>query len=723
MRRFLFLFFIAGSVCAQTKKNISLDDIFKSGKFNQKTVYGLNSMNDGRSYASIERDPATGHAYVVRHNFSDGKVSAILYRQEDVISGKDTLELSTDFNADETKVLIAHNERPIYRRSTIADHYVYDLKNKKLTRVSDKGDQSFASFSPDGTKIAFVRNNNIFIKDLQTLAEKQITTDGKYNEIINGRTDWVYEEEFAFAPAFFWSPDSKKIAFYRFDESDVPEFSMTIYDGLYPFEYKYKYPKAGEKNSLVSIHIYMLDNGSTSMVDLGTEKDQYIPRIQWTTKADQLCVLRLNRLQNKLDYLIAGLDGKSRAILSEQDKSYIDIENSQLTFLKNGKQFIDVSERDGYNHIYLYDINGRVLKQLTQGKYDVTGIYGVDEAKGLVYYQAAERSPLQRDVYSVSLKGAKKLLSRQAGTNVATFSKDFSYFILNHSTVNTPANITLNDSNGKQIRVLEDNQALTKRLDEYILGQSEFFSFKTSEGIQLNGSMIRPANFDATKKYPVLMYVYGGPGSQTVADTWGGARGKWSNYLAQQGYIVVSVDGRGTGFRGAAFKKSIYKQLGKLEVADQIEAAKWLGRQPYVDASRIGIWGWSFGGYMSSLCITRGAEVFKMAIAVAPVTTWRYYDSIYTERYLQTPQLNPQGYDENSPINYAANLRGKFLLVHGTGDDNVHFQNAVMFSEALIQAEKQFEQAYYPNKNHGIYGGNTTSQLYTRLTDFILKNL
>ncbi len=723
MKKLLVLLFLSGSVCAQTGKLITLNDIFKTANFAQRGVSGLNSMNDGKSYVSIEFDNKSAQQVVARHNFNDGKIAEILYSQHDLITATDTLSLSTDFNNDESKVLIAENKRPIYRRSSIADHYVYDLKTRKITRVSDKGDQSFASFSPDGSKVAFVRNNNIFIKDLVTLAETQITFDGESNKIINGLADWVYEEEFSFAKAFFWSNDSKKIAFYRFDESQVPEFSMTMYNGLYPSEYKYKYPKAGEKNSDVSIHIYNLTTGKTKAVDVGEEKDQYIPRICWTNNHSELCVLRLNRLQNKLDYLIADVNGKSRVMMTEEDKRYIDVEESNIHFLKNGKQFINVSERDGYNHIYLYDMTGKLLRQLTKGAWDVTAIYGIDEKKQVLYYQSAERSALQRDVYSVSFKGAKKLLSPIAGTNSATFSSNYSYFILNHSTANSPAYITLNNNDGKQIRVLEGNDALKKRLSDYAINKTEFFSFKTKSGLTLNGSMIKPLDFDSSRQYPVLMYVYGGPGSQTVADTWGGARAKWFNYLSQQGYIIVSVDGRGTGFRGADFKKATYKQLGKYELDDQVEAARWLATQPYVNPSRIGIWGWSFGGYMSSLCITRAADVFKMAIAVAPVTTWRFYDSIYTERYLQTPQLNAQGYDDNSPINYASQLKGPFLLVHGTGDDNVHFQNSIMFSEALIQSEKQFDQAYYPNKNHGIYGGNTTFQLYTRLTDFILKNL
>ncbi|PRY50843.1 dipeptidyl-peptidase-4 [Arcticibacter pallidicorallinus] len=726
MKKLLLLLLISGNVFAQTSQNITLEDIFKKNIFAQRSVYGLNSMKDGKSFASIQRDPQTGKIFVAKSNFSDGTLNKALYFQDNLIYNGDTLELSTDFSGDEKKALIAQDEEPIYRHSTKANYYVYELESKKIIKVSSKGKQSFASFSPDGSKIAFVRDNNLFVKDLENdLREIQITNDGSFNRIINGQSDWVYEEEFAFAKAFFWSPDGQNIAYYKFDESLVPEYSMTVFDKLYPTEYKYKYPKAGEKNSVVSIHVYSLAQQTTVKVDIGAETDQYIPRIRWTNSSSVLCVLRMNRHQNKLEYLLAdAASGKSRVILTETDKYYIDIEKEQLTFLQNGKQFINVSERDGFNHIYLYDLNGKVVKQITKGNWEVTELYGVDEQTQTVFFQSAESSPSQRDIFSIKLNGTgKKRLNDQAGTNNATFSADFSYFILNHSTANQPAYITLNDRSGKTVRLLEDNATLKTRLAGFKTTPTEFFSFKTSTGVSLNGWMIKPANFDPQKKYPVLMFVYGGPGSQSVADAWGGTRNKWYNMLAQQGYIVACVDNRGTGFRGAEFKKMTYKNLGKYETEDQIEAAKWLGRQSFVDPGRIGMFGWSYGGYMSSLCITKGADVFKMAIAVAPVTNWRFYDTIYTERYLQTPQENAAGYDDNSPVNFAHLLKGKFLLIHGTGDDNVHFQNSVVLSEALIQANKPFEQAYYPDKNHGIYGGETSMHLYSKMTDFIIDNL
>lgn len=719
------LLLIISTSFAQTRKDISLEDIFKKGTFRQSFLYGQQPLKDGKSYASIIRDRNTGLLSVVSNNYKDGKVSGIMFSESDLIIGKDTLEVSTTFSPDEKKVLIAKDEEAIYRHSSKAWYYIYTIANKKIQPLSSKGKQQFPTFSPDGSKVSYIIDNNIYILDINTGRESQITRDGIKNSIINGWADWVYEEEFSFAKAFFWSPDGEKLAYYKFNETAVPEYSMPVYEGLYPREYKYKYPKAGEKNSEVSIHIYNYNSGKTIMANVGTEKDQYIPRIKWTNSPNTLCILRLNRHQNKLDYLFTNSEnGKSEVIMSEQDKAYIDIEKEQLTFLKDGKGFLNVSERDGYNHIYLYSNEGKILKQLTKGNWEVTQVYGIDEKKGLVFYQSTELSPIQRDVYSVSINGTVKTkLSFNIGTNNAEFSHDFSYYTLSHSTINTPLFITLHDQSGKMVRVLEDNGLLKQRLEQFEIPESQFFKFTTTQGIELNGYMIKPSNFDAKKKYPVLLYVYGGPGSQNVDDSFGGPRDLWFSMLAQKGYIVACVDNRGTGFRGAEFKKVTYKQLGKLETIDQIEAAKWFGKQSYVDSERIGIWGWSFGGYLSSLCATKGNGIFKMAIAVAPVTTWRFYDTIYTERFLQTPQENPEGYDINSPIQFAKDLKGKFLLVHGTADDNVHFQNSTMFSEALIQSGKAFEQAYYPNKNHGIYGGNTTFHLYSKLTDFVFNNL
>ncbi len=725
MKKILILLLISTSVFGQSKKMFTLEDVFKKGTFSTKGMRGLRSMQDGNTYLSVETDEKTKVRYVAKNNYLDGKQNSILFKETDLVYKGDTLPISTNFNDNETKILIPVGEEAIYRRSSKANYFVYDLLSKKITEVSAKGKQLFATFSPDGNSVAFVRDNNLFVKNLINGEEKQLTSDGKNNEVINGRSDWVYEEEFSFAQAFYWSPDGKKIAFYKFNEKEVPEFSMTMFDGLYPTEYKYKYPKPGEKNAILSIHVYDLASSNTKTVDIGTESDQYIPRIRWTQDANTVCVLRMNRHQNKVEYLLANAStGATNTMMTETDKYYVDIEKEQLTFLNNGKQFINVSEKDGFNHIYLYDLSGKQIAQITKGAWEVTDIYGIDQKNGLVYYQSSESSPLQRDVYVIGLNGkGKRKISTQAGTNTASFSTTFNYYILANSSAKSPSYVSLHTNKGAVIRVLEDNAKAKAKFAEYQLSPTEFFSLTTSEGVNLNGYMIKPADFDPNKKYPVFMYVYGGPGSQNVVDSWGASRNMWFNYLAQKGYIIACVDNRGTGARGAEFKKMTYQNLGHYETIDQIEGAKWLAKQSYVDGRRIGIWGWSYGGYMSSLCITKGADTFKMAIAVAPVTTWRYYDSIYTERYLRTPQENAKGYDENSPINFADKLKGKFLLIHGTADDNVHFQNSVMFSEALIQANKSFEQAYYPNKNHGIFGGNTTIQLYTKMTDFILNNL
>jgi len=720
---FLIFLLIGSSAFAQNTKKITLDDLYKNATFRTNGVSGLRSMNDGKTYVSIETDPNTQERFVARNNYSDGKIAEKMFSQNDLVYNGVKLPIGTNFSADEKKLMIAYQNEAIYRRSSKAYHYAFDLETKKITPISKKdGKQLYATFSPDGTKAAFVRDNNLFFTDLASGQETQITTDGKYNEIINGGADWVYEEEFSFARAFFWSPDGNKIAFYRFDETDVREFSMSFFENLYPTEYRFKYPKAGEKNSVVSIHIYNLVDKSTKTADIGTEKDQYIPRVKWTQDPNLLSVLRMNRHQNKLEYLfVDAATGSSKVVLTETDKYYIDI-NDDLTFLQNGKQFFITSERDGFNHVYLYDMKGQLARQVTKGDWEITNLYGVNEKTGILYYQSTESSPLQRDIYSINLAGnKKKKMSTQEGTNSATFSANFSYYILNHSSVTTPPYITLNNNSGKVERILEENAQAKKVNAEYGINPREFFTFSTSEGVELNGYMIKPINFNENTKYPVLMYVYGGPGSQNVANSW--SHNYWVDYLAQNGYLVVCVDNRGTGFRGAEFKKMTYMELGKYETIDQIEAAKWLGKQSYVDKDRIGLWGWSYGGYMASLAITKGADVFKATIAVAPVTNWRFYDTIYTERYLRTPQENPKGYDNNSPINFADKLKGNFLLIHGMADDNVHFQNSVMFSEALIQANKPFDQAYYPNKNHGIYGGNTSLHLFTKITDFVFEKL
>lgn len=708
---------------AQQKQAITLEDIWSKPTFQARSVPGFNWMRDGRYYSALAPDG------LVQYEVTTGQPTQTLVALTNLRVAGSTQPLAVDgygFNADEKKILFSTETEPIYRRSSKANYYVYDRAAQTLVPLSQGGKQGYATFSPDGKRVAFTRDNNLFVVDLSTMQETAVTTDGVSNKIINGSTDWVYEEEFEFAQAFFWSPDSRQLAYYTFDESAVPEYNMQEWGALYPQDYRYKYPKAGEKNSIVSISAYEVASRRVVKMDVGPEPDQYIPRVVWTQTPNLLSIRRMNRLQNKLELLHAdATTGKTQIVLTDSDKAYVEV-NDDLRYLQGGKEFLFSSEKDGYRHLYLYDLKGKLVRQLTKGAWEITEINGFDEKNGLVYYTSTEASPLQRQLYRVSLKGQGKTRLSEAGggTDRANISPDCRYYLNYHSGAGVPQTVSLrNGKDGKLVKVLEDNEPLRQTLSRYDLGKTEFFSFKTSEGVSLNGQMIKPANFNPSQKYPVLMHVYGGPGSQTNADSWGGTNYLWHQLLTQSGYLVVIVDNRGTGARGAAFKKATYANLGKLETIDQGEAASYLGTLPYVDKSRIGIWGWSFGGYMSALAITKNADLFKMAISVAPVTNWRYYDSVYTERFLKTPQENPGGYDDNSPVQFAQQLKGKYLLVHGTGDDNVHFQNSIAWVDAMIKANKDYQTLYYPNRNHGIYGGNTRLHLYRQMTDFVVKNL
>jgi dipeptidyl-peptidase 4 len=714
------LFSFSIPALAQEAKKVSLEDVFKKGTFSQKSVFGINWMKDGLYYSSlVERD---GYPAVVKINVSTGEEVGVL------LDGS-SLEIdfsSYSFNADETKALLATAVEPIYRRSSKGIYYVVDLATGQKQQLMGGEKISYATLSPDNTHVAFVKDNNLYITELSSQKVTRLTDDGEANKIINGAADWVYEEEFSMAQAFKWSPDGKKIAFIRFDESEVPEFNMQTWGPLYPKDYRFKYPKAGEKNALVSIHVVDISSLAIQKMDAGTETDQYLPRLYWTQDSNQLAFIRLNRLQNQLDLLHANAStGESKLILSEISKTYVDLDyNDDLQYLSDGNSFIRTSEQDGYKHVYHHRMDGSLIRQLTSGTWEVSSMVGIDEKTKKLYYVSTEASPLERNFYVIQLDGkGKKSLTPAKGSHTINMSPDFSYFIDYYTTAETPVKVSLYEASGKERKVLEDNRELRERMSSFALGKKEFFSFPTLDGTLLNGYLIKPADFDPNKKYPVLMYVYGGPGSQNVLNSWGGSRDFWHQHLAAEGYLVASIDNRGTGARGRDFKHATYANLGKLETIDQIEGAKYLAKMPFVDPSRIGIWGWSYGGYMSSLSLMIGHEVFKTAIAVAPVTTWRYYDTIYTERYLQTPQLNPAGYDENSPITHVNKLKGNFLLIHGTGDDNVHFQNAVDLVNALIAANKQFESFYYPNRNHGISGGNTTWHLYTQMTDFLKRKL
>jgi dipeptidyl-peptidase-4 len=714
---FLFLFLGFASLTLAQQKEITLQEIW-TGAFRTSGMDVLHSMNNGQQYTVLNRRAGSVDKY-------DYKT---LQKVETIVKASDLSEIrrfsSYEFSDDESKLILATEVEAVFRRSTLGIFYVYDIASKTVTKIADTKIQE-PTFSPDGKKVAYVYKNNVYMKDLMSGNVKQITTDGVQNKIINGVTDWVYEEEFGFVRAFQWNAASDHIAFIRFDESNVPEFSMDVYGSqLYPQQHVFKYPKAGEKNANVSLHLYSLNADKTSEINLGDYSDFYIPRIKWTNDPVVLSVQVINRHQNELDLIMydAG-SNQSTIVLKETDKAYVDVTDN-LTFLDDNS-FIWTSEKDGFNHIYHYKKDGTLINQVTKGPWEVTNYYGYDEKADRVFYQSVENGSINRDIYSIKINGKKKKrLSAKDGTNSAKFSANFTYFINTFSNATTPPEYTLHlAKNGKLEKEIKNNESVKGKLASYKMSPKEFFTLTTAKGHELNAWMVKPADFDASKKYPVFMYQYSGPGSQQVANRWNGTNDYWYQLLAQKGIIVVCVDGRGTGFKGADFKKVTYKELGKYEVEDQIDAAIELGKRSYVDKDRIGIWGWSYGGFMSSNCILKGNDVFSMAIAVAPVTNWRFYDTIYTERYMQTPQENASGYDDNSPINHVEKLKGDYLLIHGTGDDNVHVQNTMSMITALINANKQFDWKIYPDKNHGIYGGYTRLHLYTIMTDFVEKTL
>jgi dipeptidyl-peptidase-4 len=715
------LFFVVSSLSVVAQQKITLEEIW-GGAFRTKGMDALSAMKNTNQYTVLNFDRSSKSYQIDLYDF------ATLEKVSTLFDTKNHPEVTSidsySFDKNEKKILIATNSNSIFRHSFTAQYFIYDIPSKTVNSFTTNAIQE-PTFSADGTKIAYAFENNLYVHDLSSGVKIQITQDGKKNKIINGITDWVYEEEFAFVKAYDWNITGTKIAYIKFDETEVPEFSMDMYnEGLYPTQTVFKYPKAGEKNAIVSLHIFDLKSGTTKKINLGDYKDFYIPRIKWTNDAAVLSVQVMNRHQNNLDlHFVDANAGTTKIVLNEKDAAYVDVTDN-LTFLKDNS-FIWTSEKDGFNHIYHYDKSGKLKKQITSGKWEVTNYYGFDEKSGMIYYQSVENGSINRDVYAIKVDGKSKVrLSSKTGTNSATFSPNFQFFINTYSSATSAPTYTLNDSKtGAVVKTIVSNEAVEQKLAKYDVTPKEFFVLTTEKGHQLNAWMIKPKNFDPNKKYPVFMYQYSGPGSQQVDNAWNSTDDYWFMMLAQQGYIVACVDGRGTGFKGAAFKKCTQKELGKYEVEDQIDAAKVIGKYNYVDASRIGIFGWSYGGFMSSNCLFQGADVFKMAIAVAPVTSWRYYDSIYTERYMQTPQENASGYDNNSPINHVSKLKGNFLLIHGTADDNVHVQNTMKMVEALVQANKQFDWAIYPDKNHGIYGGKTRLQLYTKMTNFIKEKL
>ena len=702
-------------------QDLTVEKIWKDYEFYATAVQGFRSMNDGNYFTK-----KTSKASITKHKFADYKGSG-----EELITPEMLTGITMDdyfFNSDETKALISTRTQKIYRRSFSAVYYLLDLNTKKLQPLDElRQPQTLAEYSPDGKKVSYIFENNLYVKDLKSGKVKRLTKDGEKNKVINATTDWVYEEEFAITKAYGWSPDSKYIAFLKFNEEAVPEFTLTYYKGLYPNLYTFKYPKAGEVNSIVTAHIVKAKGGKVKQIDLG--EYEYIPRLKWSSNDNNLIIQTLNRHQNHIKYHLISIVKKkisSRVFFEEKSSTYVEIDDN-LLILKDGKTILRTSEKDGYNHIYKLDFQGNTT-QITKGDWDVIEFLGVDEESNTIYYTSAEQGPIYKGIYKIDIgKKETHLISTLKGYNDAQFSNGMKYFIKIYSNAGTPPVYTLCDNKGSELNILEDNQKLLDRLSKYSLTNKEFITFKgqrgAAKGWKLNGWIMKPHDFDPNKKYPVYINIYGGPGANTVTDSWGGMNYMFFQLLTQKGYIVVSVDPRGTMYRGAEFKKSTYMQLGKLETEDFINVAKELQGYSYIDGDRIGIQGWSYGGFMTSLAMTKGADYFKMGIAVAPVTNWRFYDNIYTERFMRTPAENTSGYDDNSPINFVSMLKGKYLLIHGAGDDNVHYQNTMEMVNVMVAADKQFDLFIYPNKNHGIYGGNTRNHLFNMILDYTLENL
>ena len=718
MRQLFILLLFVPIVSPAQKKQITLEDIYKNGTFRGEQVSGFADENIDRQVDGLDVKDENGKQI----SLSDYLLSN---------DGRKILVNDHLLSNDKKRLLVFTNKEQIYRRSSKSIVYLHDIIAKKTKKLDNEKIMN-ATFSPDGSKIAYVKNNNLYLYDVAAKSARAITTDGKWNFIINGNCDWVYEEEFGFTRAYQWSPKGNFLAYYRFDETNVKEYEFTQFDSSHNKQYSYKYPKAGEENSKVEIHIYDVA-GNKDVKAQYEPGDIYIPRIKWTQDDNTLVVYRMNRHQDDLKLLaINARTGASSMLYEEKNKYFVEISDNWW-FLKDGKNFLFTSEMNGFNHLYLYSLDGKTKTQVTTGKYEVTDVNGVDEINKRIYYTMAWPRPMDRNLFVTDFSGEKTIpLTQGEASHRVVLNDSFTRFYDYRSDLNTPQVVTLNTItvNKKNeigvtlVQTVNDNNRLKATMDEYEIGKAEFIRVPNSKGDTLNGWMLKPANFDPSKKYPVLFCNYGGPGSQQVANRFG-AVSFWHQMLSEKGFIVVSVDNTGTGFRGEEFKKKTYLQLGKFEMEDQVDAAKYLGSMPFVDKNNIGHWGWSYGGFMSSLAITKGADVFTAAVAVAPVTSWRYYDNIYTERYMRTPQENSKGYDNNSPINFTDKIKGKYLIIHGTADDNVHFQNSVQMIKALVKSNIDFESAYYPDKNHGISGGldNTTFHLWNKMTNWILENL
>lgn len=720
----IFLFVIAlSSYSLFAQQDLTVERIHKSAEFRPNYVNGFASLSDGESFTKTIVNNGQSLLYKYQFKNLSGDSSLVMNLSTLSFNGNAIEASDVQLSTSGKYALIFVNWNAIYRRSYSADLYLYDAAKKSISKIHDGDDmQTLPTFSPDETQIAYVAGNNLYNYSIATGKGKQLTKDGRFNSIINGTTDWVYEEEFAITQGFQWSPDSKFLAYMRFDESKVKEFSMAMYGELYPTNYLYKYPKAGEDNSKVTMNIMDITSGVSKPVDLGAY--EYIPRFQWSPVKNELVVLTMNRHQNDLNYFLVTNPAAptSKVFYNEKSPTYIDIDNN-LIVLKDGKSLLRTSEKNGWNQLYVLGFDG-VQKQITSGNWDIIELYGINEKTNMIYYASAEQGAIHKTLYTINLNGKSKMaLSELTGYHSAEFAQGFKYFVKTSSWSSKAPVFTLCDQGGRTIKVLEDNKALQAKLDGMNFVKKEFIQIPGADGTMLNAWVIKPKNFDPAKKYPVYFNVYCGPGSNTVSDEYEGSGYLYHQLLSQKGYIVVSVDPRGTMFRGEAFKKSTYKELGKLETEDIIACGKYFAAQSYVDPARVGIMGWSYGGFMTSLAMTKGADIFKMGIAVAPVTNWRNYDNIYTERFMQTPQENASGYDQNSPVNYADKLKGKFLLIHGSADDNVHYQNSMEFITALVAANKQFDLFIYPNKNHSIYGGNTRNHLYNMMLNYTLENL
>ena len=722
---------LATTMGVAAEGKISIQDI-NSGVFAAKKVGGMRAMPNGETYSRISDD----RTKIIACYYKNGQQASVLFDINNTVGEKVKAFDDYILSPDGTKMLIKTETKQVYRRSSKARYYVYNIANKRMRLLSDNSDVQNPVWSNDGNLIAFVRNNNIWVsKLLFDGAESQITKDGELNKVINGIPDWVNEEEFASSNSLCFNADGTMICWIKYEEANVKEYPLQLFKGMspsydalstYPGEYTYKYPKAGEDNSKVSAWSYDIKSHVARKFELPLDAEGYIPRIIPTANANSILLVTLNRHQDDMRIYSANPRSSVCQMIVE-NKSSKYVKEESFTDMKVTDNYILIPCDKGENiTLNVYTIAGALKRSVSVPNKDITETYGIDQKTGDVYFQAASPTPKDRQVFVSRANGKIECLTPEAGTAAAQFSENYKYFLKTWSDADTPYKFSVCNGQGKDIKVMEDNASLKSKLRNYPITKKEFFTFKTSEGVQLEGWMIRPADFDASKKYPVIMHQYSGPGSQQVVNSWGigsmGNGGMYDYLLAEKGFIVVTVDGRGTGYRGTAFEKCIYQRMGDLESKDQVETALWLGQQSFVDKNRIAIWGWSFGGFNTLMAMSDGRPVFCCGVAIAAPTDWRFYDTIYTERYMRTPKENSAGYDIN-PKNRVSNLHGALLLVHGLADDNVHPQNAFEYSEAMVQADKDFKELIYTNRNHGIHGGNTRNHLLRQVTNWFVEHM